>query len=230
VREVPGTRPRPGRAQLERRGDLSGFAFVAFGAAMLVALGGVAMLFLSLPPTDGPGGLASPSRVAAASTPPASPSGSPSATATGGPSASAVSPSAAATRRPPPVTSDVGQPATVTIGGVQVGTVTVVRAARQESVGGREAPRRREWLAVEVVYRATEGELPYSSVGWTARDNKRAFRPTTVAIDAALGTGRLVPGESRTGFVIFAVRRKQIERLELIGPEGVPVAAFSGVE
>jgi len=228
---APVRRPRTARAQLERRGDLSGFAFVAFGVAMLVALGAVALLFLSLPPVDGPGGAASPSRVAGAPTPSPSPRGSPTATATDGPSGSAAAPSPTATRsRPPLVTSDIGQAATITIGGVQVGTVTVVRAARQESVGGREAPRRREWLAVEVVYRATEGELPYSAGGWTARDEKRTFRPTSVDIDAALGSGRLVPGESRAGFVIFAVRRRDIERLELIGPEGAPIAAFSGVE
>jgi hypothetical protein len=82
-------------------------------------------------------------------------------------------------------------------------------------------------MVLDVIYQATDGDLPYGLGGWSARDDRRTYEPARLQIDTALGNGRLVPGETRRGVVIFSVRRRPIEQVQLAGPDGVPLAVFS---
>jgi hypothetical protein len=225
---------RPGR-QVERRGDLSGLAFVAFAAAMLIALAAVATLFLSLPPRDEP-----PIGAASARPTQALPSPTASAAASASPFASAgasepptvtLPPSS----EPPPSTPAplppiaVGVPGDVVVDGSTLGTVTVISTGRYTRFDGVEAPENRRWFAVEVEYVAGDGPLPYAAGDWRAFDTEdRVFEPALVDIQAPLGRGTLEAGESRRRFVVFSVRPgPEVIRLELLGPDGVPVLAFT---
>jgi hypothetical protein len=103
----------------------------------------------------------------------------------------------------------------------------VLSARRHASIAGQDANRNRQWLVLDVIYQATDGDLPYGLSGWSARDDRRTYRPARLPIDTALGNGRLVPGETRRGVVIFSVRRRPVEQVQLAGSDGVVLARFS---
>lgn len=202
---------------------------------MLVALAAVAMLFLSLPPREEPpvgaasatpsAALASPTAsVAPTASPSASPGASEAPTVTLPPSSQAPVPTPAPL---PPVA--VGEPADIVVDGSTLGTVTVIATGEYTRFDGVDAPENRRWFAVEVEYVAGDGPLPYAAADWRAFDtDDRVFEPALIDIQAPLGTGTLEAGESRRRFVVFSVRpRSDVTRLELLGPDDVPVLAFS---
>lgn len=187
----------------DREGDLIGpSSFVLVLLLMCVVLGtGGLLLGMGRMVPSVPVSVAAPSTT----TPRPSPTiASAVPTATSGPPS--VEPSTGAGPGVGPLLVDAGQAAPVTEAGREVGTVTLVDASYRSSIPGQDLPPGDRWLRVRLTYRATL-PMTYESGRWSSVDADGVRHPWTGArtAEAALGSGTLQSGASRTGYVVLDV-------------------------
>lgn len=190
---MPGQGPHNDPRLIERRGDLSGLNAALFVILVIVAFVAAAVLLANVLHIGGSG--ASPSAIAASSSP----------SVTVGPSGStAPSPSRLASPSTG-ASAALGQPVDVVVGGHVVGTVSVISVQYPTTVAGKGAGFGFRWLAVKIRYEA-KSELTYDPANWAVVDvSGNSYAWAGVDFKPALAKGTLKTGAKRTGNVTFKV-------------------------
>jgi hypothetical protein len=190
---------------IEPRSELSGTNSVMFAVLVIVAL--VASLYLlanfvRIGPTP-----ATPTPAETLAAVAASPSFRPSLAATAEPTEEVP----IGTLLPSePLFNSPGEPVNVVVGGNVVGTVTVKSIHWPTSVKGTNPPRGTQWLAIDLAYDASEGDISYSTGDWTLVDEQRnVVVPATVQKPPELGSGTLTSGNEKEAWVTFLVPTDQ---------------------